>query len=234
MTIARFNWKQYAASIGITGLEKRANNGEAAMINLLSAKTKQAEMSLKDRLSGDAFGDGTGNGSKNLTGLAALVSSTATVGGLSPTTYTWWVSNVTASAGSFAATGIDKMRTSFNNVSFGNDKPDAIFTTQAVFEYYEKSLQPQERFSSNTVADAGFLNLTFKGVPMMFDRDCTSGYMYLLNSNALAFVTHRYADFSTGPFQTPLKKFWGLFKGLAKKIFSALTLEGAGNNYAFA
>lgn len=203
MTIARFQWKQYAASIGITGLEKRSNNGEAAMINLLSAKTKQAEMSLKDRMSQDAFSDGTGNGSKNLTGLAALVSATATVGGLSPTTYTWWKSDVTSTAGSFAGTGVDKMRTAFNNVSFGNDKPDGIFTTQAVFEYYEKSLQPQERFASNTVADAGFLNLTFKGVPMMFDRDCTSGYMYLLNSNAMAFVTHRDADFSTGAFQTP-------------------------------
>jgi len=116
------------------------------MINLLSAKTKQAEMSLKDRLSGDAFGDGTGNGSKNLTGLAALVSSTATVGGLSPTTYTWWVSNVTGSAGSFAATGIDKMRTSFNNVSFGNDKPDGIFTTQPLWSITKSRFSRKKDF----------------------------------------------------------------------------------------
>jgi hypothetical protein len=95
------------------------------------------------------------------------------------------------------------MRTAFNNVSFGNDKPDGIFTTQTIFEYYEKALQPQERFASNTVADAGFLNLTFKGVPMMFDRDCSSGLMYMLNSKNLAFVVHKDADFSTGPFQTP-------------------------------
>jgi hypothetical protein len=202
MTIARYNWKQYAASIFITGLEKRSNAGEAQMINLLSAKTKQAEMSLKARMSVDAFGDGTGNGSKNLTGLAALVSATSTVGGLNPTTYSWWAANVTATS-SFAAGGIDKMRTAFNNVSFGNDKPDAIFTTQTIFEYYEKALQPQERFASNTVADAGFLNLTFKGVPIMFDRDCTSGLMYMLNSKNLAFVVHKDADFSTGPFQTP-------------------------------
>lgn len=203
MTIARYNWKQYAVSVGITGLEKRNNQGEAAMINLLSSKAKQAEMSLRDRMSVDAFADGTGNGSKNLTGLAALVSSTITVGGISPTTYTWWVPTVTASAGSFAATGIDKMRTMFNTITFGNDKPDFIVTTQSVYEYYEKALQPQERFASNTVADAGFMNLTFKGVPIVFDRDCTSGYMYFLNSKYLSFVVHKDADFTTTTFVTP-------------------------------
>ena len=203
MTLARYAWKQYAVSVGITGLEKRNNQGEAAMINLLTAKTKQAEMSLRDRMSVDSFSDGTGNGSKNLTGLAALVSTTATVGGIAPATYTWWKANVTSTAGSFAATGIDKMRTMFNNITFGNDKPDFIVTDQNVYEYYEKTLQPQERFGSNTVADAGFMNLTFKGVPLVFDRDCTSGYMYFLNSEYLSFVVHRDADFSTGPFVTP-------------------------------
>lgn len=203
MTIARYNWKQYAASIGITGLEKRSNKGEAAMIALLTAKATQAEMSLKDRLSTDAYGDGTGNGGKNLTGLSALVSTTATVGGLAPATFTWWQANVTTGAGSFAATGIDKMRTTFNNITFGNDKPDSIFTDQTTFEYYEKALQPQERFQGNSVADAGFMNLTFKGIPVIFDRSCTAGYMYFLNSKYLSFVVHRDADFSTGPFITP-------------------------------
>lgn len=203
MTIARYSWKQYAVSVGITGLEKRNNNGEQAMINLLSSKMKQAEMSLRDKMSVDSFADGTGNSSKNLTGLAAVVSATTTLGGLAVASYPWWVASVTGTAGSFAATGIDKMRTSFNTVSFGNDKPDIIITDQNVYEYYEKALQPQERFQSNTAADAGFQNLTFKNVPMMFDRDCTSGYMYFLNSNALSFVVHQDADFSTGPFVTP-------------------------------
>ena len=74
--------------------------GEAQMINLLSAKANQAEMSLRDRMSVDSFGDGTGNGGKNLTGLAALVSTTATVGALAPGTHTWWVASVDTSAGS--------------------------------------------------------------------------------------------------------------------------------------
>lgn len=202
LTIARFNWKQYAASIGITGLEERSNQGEAAMIRLLTAKAQQAEMSLKDRMSGDAYSDGTGNGSKNLTGLAAIVAASGTLGGLSATTYTWWVSQAGTSS-SFAANGLSTMRTLFNNCSFGNDKPDIILTTQTVFEYFENALQPQERYTNTQAANAGFTNLTFKGIPIMFDRDCTSGKAYFLNSKYLNLVVHRDADFSTGPFQSP-------------------------------
>jgi hypothetical protein len=202
-TIARYTWKQYSGPIGITGLEKRSNMGEAQLINLLDAKTKQTTMSLRDRMSVDAYADGTGNSSKNLTGLAALVSTTATVGGLSPTTYTWWQASVDSSGGSFAANGINKMRTKFNDVSFGNDKPDAIFTDQTTFERYEAQLQPLERFNDRKVGDAGFENLKFKQVPILFDRDCTSGYMYFLNSNYLSFCVHNQCDMTTGPFVTP-------------------------------
>ena len=203
MTIARFNWKQYSGSISINGLEKRNNQGEAKLIDLLQAKTTQTEMSLRDSLSVAAFGDGTGNGGKDLTGLQALVSCTSTLGGLAPATYTWWKGNVTTSAGSFATNGLNKMRTTFNNISFGNDKPDFIVTDQTTFEYFEKSLQPQERYSNTKAANSGFLNLTFKGIPVVFDRDCITGYMYFLNSNAMNLVVHSEADFKTGEFITP-------------------------------
>lgn len=203
LTQARFNWKQYSGSISISGLEERSNMGEARLINLLEAKIKQTEMSLRDRMNRDAFSDGTGNGSKNFTGLAALVSATATVGGLSPTVYTWWKGDVTSSAGSFAATGLDKMRTTFNNLSMGNDRPDLILTDQNVYEYYEKSLQPMERYTNTKVANSGFTSLTFKGIPVMFDRDCTAGYMYFLNSEYINLVVHKDADLATGEFQRP-------------------------------
>ncbi|MDE2015956.1 MAG: phage major capsid protein [Patescibacteria group bacterium] len=189
--------------MSILGIERRNNQGEAALLRLLEAKATQAEMSLKAVMSPDAFGDGTGNNSKALTGLAAIVSTTATCGGLAPATFAWWKGNVTSSVGSFAANGINNMRIAFNNVTFGNDKPDFLVTDQTTFQYYEAALQPAERFVNTKAADAGFQTLTFKGVPLFFDRDCTAGYMYFLNSKYLKFVVHRDADFATGPFITP-------------------------------
>jgi hypothetical protein len=199
MTIARYSWKQYSGTISISGLEERTNKGDARMINLLESKIKQTEMTLRDQLSQGGFSDGTGNGGKNLTGLSAIVSSSGTLGGISATTYPWWAA-VAATSSSFAANGISTMRTMFNNLSYGNDKPDAIFTTQTIYEYYEGVLQPQERFTNTQAADAGFVNLTFKGIPIYFDRDCTSGIMYFLNSNYLNLVVHSDADFATGAF----------------------------------
>lgn len=234
MTIARFNWKQYAGTVGITGLEKRSNNGEERMINLLQAKMTQLEMSMRDRMSVDSFSDGTGNGSKNIGGLALLVDSAGTVGGLSATTYNWWASTETAS-GSFATQGINDMRTMFNTISFGNDKPDFIVTTQAIFEFYEKSLQPQERFMSNKTADAGFMNLTFKNIPIVFDRDCTALTMYFLNSKYLSLVVHSDADFNQSPFIEPIKRFLGRIKSFAQNILeearkSVSLITGDSNN----
>lgn len=203
MTIARYNWKQYSASIGITGLERRSNMGEEQLINLLQAKATQAEKSLQSVLSEGSWSDGTGNNGKQLTGLQAIVDSTATVGGLAPGTFAWWAADETASAGSFAATGLDKMEATFNNISYGNDTPDAIFTDQSVFQFYKKVLQPQERYVNTMAADAGFTNIAYNAVPVMWDRDCPSGEMYFLNSKYVNLVVHKDADMSTGEFIRP-------------------------------
>jgi hypothetical protein len=200
MTIARFSWRQYAATISISGLERRNNNGEAKMIDLLEAKTKQSEMSLRDLLSRHAFATNV-NGNE-LDGLDLLVDSTGTIGGLNAATFPWWAANERA-GGSFASQGINDMRVSFNNISYGNDKPDYITMPQAVFEYFEATLEPKERYTNTKAANVGFENLTFKAVPVMFDRDATAGTIYMLNSQYLNLCVHRDANFSTGKFIEP-------------------------------
>jgi hypothetical protein len=202
MTLARYTWKQYSVAISISGLEERSNMGEAAMINLLKGKTMQAEMTLRDRMNRDLYSDGTGNGSKNLTGLDIIVDSTGTVGGLNQSTYSWWASTETAS-GSFAAQGLNDMMTTYLGISDGNDNADIILSPQNVWQFHWKALQPQERYSNTMAADAGFTNITFMGVPHVWDRDCTSGTAYFLNSRYLKFCVHRDADFSTSEFIRP-------------------------------
>ncbi len=200
MTIARYSWRQYGATIAISGREKRSNMGEAGMIDLLEAKTKQAELSLRNLISTDLWG--TNAAGNQLDGLDLVVDSTGTVGGLNQSTFAWWASTETGS-GSFAAQGISDMRTLYNTISFGNDAPDACFTTQAVHEFYEDTLQPQARYQSMKAADAGFQNLLFKGIPVLFDRDVASGRLYFLNSEYMNMVVHRDANFSTGKFIEP-------------------------------
>jgi hypothetical protein len=200
MTIARYPWRQIAVSVTISGLERRSNTGEAKMLDLWKGKIKQAEMSLRDQLSRDFYGSNSDGVSVD--GLGIIVDSAGTCGGLAASTFSWWASTETAS-GSFAAQGLKDMRTLFNTLSYGNNTPDGIFTTQSIFEFFETTLQPQERYVNETAANSGFANLKFKNVPVFFDRDCTSGVVFMLNSKNIKWCVHKDADFATTAAVTP-------------------------------
>jgi hypothetical protein len=202
ISAAEFEWKQYAASIAISGIEEAKNNGEAAILNLLEAKVMQAEESMREGFNQMFFGNGTGNSNKNWNGLGNLVSSVGTVGGINRATAgnEFWRSYVNANAGVLT---LAKMATAYNTVSVGNDHPDMILTSQALFEKYESLLQPQLRYTDTKTADAGFQNLLFKAAPVTYDVHCPADYMYVLNSKYLTLVGHSGKWFSQTEFVRP-------------------------------
>lgn len=202
ISAAEYDWKQYAASIAISGIEEAKNNGEAAIINLLEAKVMQAEESIKEGFTTMFFGDGTGNGGKDWLGLEAIVDSTGAVGGINPADAGngFWASYEEGTAGALT---LADMATAYNTVSRGNDHPDMIITTQTLFEKYESLLQPQLRYTDTKTADSGFQNLLFKAAPVVYDDACTSGTVYFLNSKYLTLVGHSGKWFSQTDFVRP-------------------------------
>tara|TARA_R100000329_G_scaffold148127_1_gene136587 strand:+ start:62 stop:1003 length:942 start_codon:yes stop_codon:yes gene_type:complete len=202
ISAAEYEWKQYAASIAISGIEEAKNNGEAAIINLLEAKVMQAEESMKEGFNAMFFGDGTGNSGKDWDGLGNLVEASGTVGGINRATggNEFWQSYEENTAG--ALTTAD-MTTAYNTVSVGNDHPDFILTTQTLFEKYESLLTPQLRYTDTKTADSGFQNLLFKAAPVTYDVDCTAGVMYFLNGKYLTLVGHSGKWFEQTDFVRP-------------------------------
>lgn len=206
ITSAEFNWKQYAASITISGIEEAQNNSEEAIIDLLEAKTFQAEETITEKfdqmfIQSDLTAGATGNSGKDWLGLAALVkNSTAVVGGIDPAVDTWWKSYKNTTAGALT---LAQMRTGYNSVSVGNDQPNVILTTQTLFEKYEDLLQPQERFMDAKTADGGFQNLLFKGAPVVYDNYVSTGDVYFLNTKYLRLVGHSDTWFKPTPFVRP-------------------------------
>ncbi len=201
---AEFNWKQYSASITIDGKTERQNSGSSKIIDVLEAKTKQAELSLTESLSTGLFSDGTGNGSKDLTGLQAMCAATGTYGGINSATYTWWQAAQEATS---EAITIAKMRTAFNTSSVGGkDTASLIVTTQTIYQTYEGLFTSTiTMYSSLTkdLVDGGFQSLEFKGVPLVWDELCPSGTMYFLNKNHMKLVVHKDANFETTDFVKP-------------------------------
>ena len=200
ITAAEYEWKQYAASISISGIEEAKNNGEAEIINLLEAKIMQAEESLREGFNTMFFADGTGNSSKNWNGLSNLVDNTGTVGNIDSATYTWWKSYKESTA---TALTLAMMATAYNSVSVGNDHPDVLLTTQTLFEKYEALLQPNLRYTDTKTADAGFQNLLFKAAPVMYDTGCTAGVFFFLNSKYLTLCGHSAKWFQQTEFIRP-------------------------------
>lgn len=202
ITAAEYEWKQYAASISISGIEEAKNNGEQEVINLLEAKIMQAEESMREGFNAMFFADGTGNSSKDWNGLGNLVEASGTVGGINRATSgnEFWRSYEENTS---AALSLAYMATAYNTVSVGNDHPDMILTTQTLFEKYEALLQPNLRYTDTKTADAGFQNLLFKAAPVVYDVDCTSGVMYFLNSKYLTLVGHSGKWFAQTSFVSP-------------------------------
>ena len=200
ISAAEYEWKQYAGSISISGIEEAKNNCEQEVINLLEAKVMQLEESLREGFNTMFYGDGTGNSNKNWNGLGNIVEANNTVGNIDASTNTWWNSYEENTS---TALTLAQMATGYNSVSVGNDHPDVVLTTQTLYEKYEALLQPQLRYTDTKTADAGFQNLLFKASPVMYDVSCTSGVMFFLNTKYLTLVGHSSKWFQQTEFIRP-------------------------------
>ncbi len=202
ITAAEYDWKQYAASIVISGIEEAKNNGEHAIINLLESKIMQAEESMREGFNQMFFADGTGNSGKNWNGLGNIVEANVALGGIDPSVAgnEYWKSYEDNTAGALT---LAQMATAYNTTSVGNDHPDVILSTQTLFEKYESLLQPQLRYTDTKTADAGFQNLLFKAAPIMYDVHAPAGTMFFLNSKYLKLVGHTDKWFTQTEFVRP-------------------------------
>jgi len=101
ISAAQYKIAQYADSVTMSGLEMLQNSSKEAIIDLLDGRMQVSEARLLNRISGDLYGDGTGNGGKNIDGLAAAIStspSTGTYGGINRSNWTFWRNQVTTGA----------------------------------------------------------------------------------------------------------------------------------------
>jgi hypothetical protein len=202
ITAAEYEWRQYAASIAISGIEEAKNNGEQEIINLLEAKIMQAEESMREGFNTMFFADGTGNSGKDWNGLGNIVESGNTVGGINSATAgnEYWRSYEDNNNDPLT---LAQMATAYNTVSVGNDHPDMVLTTRVLFEKYESLLQPQLRYTDTKTADAGFQNLLFKAAPVVYDTAAPAGTMFFINSKYLTLVGHSGKWFSQTQFVRP-------------------------------
>lgn len=180
-------------NVSLTELSGNQASQEEQVLDLAKLSIQEAANRMADNIGTMFYSDGTGNSSKDFLGLAAAVddgNSVATYGNLSRSTYTSWASTVTASGGTIS---LAKLSTLNNAIASGEQKPTLYVTTEAVFNFLEQLMQPQERIYkeiSNTkglTGSTGFTVLYHRGVPIVTDEKCTSGVLFALNEDFLDF-----------------------------------------------
>lgn len=193
----RFDWKNYAGTIVFTEPEKaKCAGSEAKIDDLIERKVNNGRNSMFHRLNLDFYGDGTGNGGKNVGGLGLLVAASPTTGspgGVNRAVFPF--ARNRQIAGTKTTNAFDNlrgaMRNSYNSCSKGaqDDHPSLMIFDQTSFEGYESTLTINERFTTKAEADGGFKNETmkFKGAKVTFDEDCTAATGYTLNDAHLFF-----------------------------------------------
>lgn len=200
---AEYEWKQHAGSVVISGEELRKNSGAAQLINLLQAKIDQLRFSVADDMNAMLWASSVGNGGKDFNSIPVLVKSSGTVGGIDPSTYTWWVSTLNSSIDLTTFDGIDQMNNLYNTIRVNKSKVDVEFCSQAVYEAYEALALPNVRFNDLKMADLGFQAIAHKSAELVFEPDVPSATIYMLNSERLEFVQHSAAWLSLTEFQRP-------------------------------
>jgi len=193
LTTAKYDWKYLVGNLVRFGVDDQQNRGKAQIISLMNAKFENTKNALVDELEGKLFADtATGNEIDGLQHLVAdTVSDSVEVGGINQSTYTWWRNKTTTMTGLSSATYlVPKMRTMLHDCSnnLAMDMPDIIVSGQTPYEYYEDVAFDKYQVQNTRLAEMGFANQVFKGIPMIWSPSCDNGRMYFLNTRFLSFT----------------------------------------------
>lgn len=204
ITAAEYDIKQVALSVQISGLEMLQNAGPEQVIDLLEARIKSGEHTLRNNVSLDCYSDGTANSGKQIGGLKTLVATsptTGTVGGINRATWTFW-RNIASTGNTFDATHVQgNMNTLWMQLVRGPDHPDLIIADNTAFSAYLASLQTIQRINSDKKASAGFSSLEYMGglaqvvLDGGFGGGMPSSQFFFLNTDYIFLRPHRERNF---------------------------------------
>lgn len=194
-----YEWKEIGGTIGITRKEERQNSGEARILDLLKAKIKQAEMTMRETLnkqlvqgtvSGATFVPG--NSGKDLNPLGFFLrknnqvdpTTGGDIGNIAGDTYSWWrhqtavLDSASVDTGNAFALSVSSyaglkaaLRRLYNFCARGSGgPPDLALADQVTFETYENSLDTQVRYTDTRMADMGFDAIKLRGATLLWDE----------------------------------------------------------------
>ena len=209
---AAFLWKQYYSPVTVDGLTLLRADSPLAIADFVATQFKQSEMDLSDLLGSGLWSDGSG--ANDIDGIREAVDNgtiQSSYGGINHSGNTWWNAQIDSSTTTLTLVALQAL---FGSCTNGGRAPTIIFSTQANYNrYWNLNLSPQSfpvqpGGKDMQLAQAGFENLLFNGVPWLVDSHIPTtgaeGNIFLLNEDYFQIVTASRADFHLQDFQTPV------------------------------
>jgi hypothetical protein len=218
---AEQEWSQFAASFTITGRELLMNSGAGKSIDILPAKMKNMERTVKNYIDYDLISDGTADSGKQLKGLLAQVKKIPTVGTLAGIDqsasanafYRNYAFNTVTTGGAALsiANALRYVRKCVNATTRLNDKTKFILAGTTYYEILQEvaqSFQQGQVPVKGKLFDLGFANIAIDGIPVIHCggvnfsglSQVQADLAYGINPSGLELVTHKDC------FITPLEK----------------------------
>lgn len=214
ISAARFDLKQAAVPVIISGLEQLKNAGREQMIDLMDGRITVAESTMSNLIANGFYSDGLGAGGKEVIGLDAAVPIDAATGrvdngiygGIDRATWAFWRPYYSKPAAAITALTIQgEMNNVWAQLIRGRDMVDVIITDSVLWGLYMASLQSQQRFTDPSSARLGFPTIKYMTADVVLDGGLyfpSSAYgpgapaktMFFLNTKYLKWRPHSARD----------------------------------------
>ena len=198
ITSAFYEWTQLSVSVTISRKEERQNSGRSRILNLLEAKTMQAEVSLQELLNNCIVSGRITSGASSLNGqfsarrgrldsgadgplpLTVLMDSNPSrsrtdLGNINPSTFTFWRNQMFESVATTFAGLKQEMMDVYLRCSRGvGGMPDLLICDEVAWREYWAALQNNERYIITTQKTVDILGgteaLAFRTAALVWDE----------------------------------------------------------------
>jgi len=175
---AEYTWSWYHDIAAINPNEELVAGSKEDMANLVESKLQQAINSISEAVNNDLWTTTVGSQSK-VNGLPYIASGTGVLGGLDPTTYTWWAGQLVTTATQMSLSAVNR---AINAVAARGARPDLIVMTPDLYAAFESLVQPAQIIADAALAKAGFQAIMYKGCTMLFDSVVPANNLIVLDS----------------------------------------------------
>jgi hypothetical protein len=202
-TAFRFAIKQVYEPVAIDGRNRRANTGQAQLIDIVEQKMEAAITRLRNTVSTSLRGDGTGSSGLEFDGIKKAVSTSPSAGtyGSIDRGSNSWARNLAINVTLSAANVQEQITDAISQITRGNEQPDLGLMDRTAWKYLHSSLTAIQRIQLPAKkAVAGFRVLSYDGCDFVFDGGFGSSVLEsnscrLLNTKYWTFDMVRGADF---------------------------------------